>query len=144
MRCTLSQEWLEKYWDLLVFVEGSIYQLDEANEDATNLTLDGEAGLAAASKAAARSDSGAGVSTSRSSLLAIVTAYRIWRNNYLKSIVYSGAESDPFSNLKAVLQQERLLDSRVAITLQQVLTSSACQCHHVQGNVITGRHEIDG
>ena len=35
----LMQEWLEKYWDIFVYVEGCIYQLDEANEDLTQSQL---------------------------------------------------------------------------------------------------------
>lgn len=38
-----AQDWLEKYWDIFVFVEGSIYQLDEANEDVTTQILGGSA-----------------------------------------------------------------------------------------------------
>lgn len=40
MWCCFLQEWLEHYWDILVFVEGCIYQLDEANEDAMNQLIE--------------------------------------------------------------------------------------------------------
>jgi hypothetical protein len=30
-----AQDFLTDYWDILVFVEGSIYQLDEDNEELT-------------------------------------------------------------------------------------------------------------
>lgn len=50
------QEWLEHYWDTLIFVEGCIYQMDEANEDTTQSDLRISSRAAAASPPSSAAD----------------------------------------------------------------------------------------
>ena len=109
-----AQEWLEKYWDILVFVEGSIYQLDEANEDMTSQILGGSAPAVTEPES---SDAASGALTH----LALRLITRTGATMEIVTHRRLSVGSDPFSRLRAVLQQEHLLDERVAAMLEQVL-----------------------